>query len=74
MQVCMGGCVCRCVCMCFIVLYLNQSIKIILKGGPQVIRAAQGVITLTLRILRISVGDPKLPLYGSLYRGIATDH
>ena len=44
--------------------------------GPQVIRE----LTLTLKDIErtSSVGDqlrdPKLPPYGSLYRGIATDH
>ena len=49
------------------------------KGGPQVIRAVQGVNTHSHDIEKTSsVGDqlqdPKLPPYGSLYRGIATDH
>ena len=49
------------------------------KRGPQVIRAVQGVNTHSQDIEKTSsVGDqlrdPKLPPYGSLYRGIATDH
>ena len=49
------------------------------ERGPQVIRAVQGVNTHSQDIEKTSsmgdqLRDPKLPPYGSLYRGIATDH
>ena len=73
--VCLGACVCVCVCVCVCrSVYRKEK-----KGGPQVIRAVQGVNTHSQDIEKTSsVGDqlrdPKLPPYGSLYRGIATDH
>ena len=63
----------------YVCIYKEKKKKKEKKGGPQVIRAVQGVNTHSQDIEKTSsVGDqlrdPKLPLYGSLYRGIATDH
>ena len=61
-------------------IYMCRSVyKKRKKGGPQVIRAVQGVNAHSQDIEKTSsVGDqlrdPKLPPYGSLYRSIATDH
>ena len=70
-------CVCACVDLC--VYIQRKEKKERKKGGPQVIRAVQGVNTHSQDIEKTSsVGDqlrdPKLPPYGSLYRSIATDH
>ena len=83
---CVCVCVCLCVCVCVCVCAQHDlCASVYVKKGKKEKEAPRSLglfreLTLTLKDIEktSSVGDqlrdPKLPPYGSLYRGIATDH